>query len=159
VGGVVSENLGALINAPVEVVGGAWLSRYSRGQESESDRLGIGTAARSGYDPAALGDILRRIDREVTSQTGEERRFSFFDSHPMTESRLEDIGRPGGGSEAGRKPPIAGDAAAFLARLDGVWWGENPRPGCFGRTAFCNPPSASPSRSPRGGSIETRRTT
>jgi len=33
---VVGENLGALINAPIDTVGGAWLSRYSRGQESTS---------------------------------------------------------------------------------------------------------------------------
>ena len=36
VGGVVSEDLGALINAPVGIVGGTWLSRYSRSQESEA---------------------------------------------------------------------------------------------------------------------------
>ena len=59
VGNVVGENLGALINAPIDTVGGAWLSRYSRGQESESDRIGIRTAAQAGYDPAALADILQ----------------------------------------------------------------------------------------------------
>ena len=60
VGGVASEDFGALINAPVDVVGGVWLSRYSRSQESEADRIGIRTAAQAGYDSAALADILLR---------------------------------------------------------------------------------------------------
>ena len=38
VGSVVGENLGALINAPIDTVGGAWLSAYSRG-DRKSTRL------------------------------------------------------------------------------------------------------------------------
>jgi predicted Zn-dependent protease len=91
VGNVVGENLGALINAPIGTVGGAWLSSYSRGQESESDRIGIRTAAQAGYEPTALADILQRLEQDVASQTGQERRFSIFDSHPMTDTRLKDI--------------------------------------------------------------------
>jgi predicted Zn-dependent protease len=70
VGNVVGEDLGALINAPIDTVGGAWLNHYSRSQESESDRIGIRTAAQAGYDPAALADILRRLEQDVASQTG-----------------------------------------------------------------------------------------
>jgi predicted Zn-dependent protease len=139
VGGVVSENLGALINAPIDRVGGAWLSHYSRGQEMDADRIGMRTAARAGYDPAALGGILARLERDVASQTGEERRFSMFDSHPMTETRLHDIQRNAASLRPAATPPIAGDTATLLGKLDGLWWGENPEAGVFRKNQFLQP--------------------
>jgi predicted Zn-dependent protease len=139
VGNVVGENLGALINAPIGTVGGAWLSSYSRGQESESDRIGARTAAQAGYDATALADILQRLEQDVASQTGQERRFSIFDSHPMTETRLKDIQSRAAGLTPAIKPHVAPDAASLLAKLDGMWWGENPEAGVFRKNQFLQP--------------------
>jgi predicted Zn-dependent protease len=139
VGSVVGENLGALINAPIDTVGGAWLSHYSRGQESESDRIGIRTAAQAGYDPAALADLLRRLEQDVASQTGEQRRFSIFDSHPMTETRLKDIRSRAADLKPESKRPVAPDATALFQKLDGMWWGENPEEGVFRKNQFLQP--------------------
>jgi len=139
VGSVVSENLGALINAPVDTVGGVWLSRYSRSQETQADRIGIRTAAQAGYQPAALADILQRLDRDAVSLTCKERRFSIFDSHPMTQTRLKDIQRRATSLSPAAKAPVAADTAAFLAKLDGLWWGENPEAGVFHKDQFLQP--------------------
>lgn len=136
VGSVVGENLGALVNAPVEAVGGAWMSRYSRGQESEADRLGLRTVARAGYQPDGLADILVRLERDVASQTGQERRFGIFDSHPMTETRKRDIGRQSAELRPAAGAPIAADATAVFSRIEGLWWGENPENGVFRRDQF-----------------------
>jgi predicted Zn-dependent protease len=139
VGNVVSENLGALINVPIDTVSGAWLSRYSRSQETEADRIGIRTAAQAGYQPTALADILQRLDRDVASQTGKERRFSIFDSHPMTQARLKDIQRRATSLSPAPKAPVAADTAALFAKLDGIWWGENPEAGVFRKDQFIDP--------------------
>jgi predicted Zn-dependent protease len=139
VGNVVGENLGTLINAPIETVGGAWLSHYSRGQESESDRIGIRTAAQAGYNPIALADMLRRLEQDVASQTGEERKFSIFDSHPMTDTRLKDIQSRAADLTPATQPRLAPDAAALFAKLDGMWWGENPDEGIFRKNQFLQP--------------------
>jgi predicted Zn-dependent protease len=139
VGGVVSENLGALINAPVDVVGGAWLSRYSRSQESEADRIGLRTVAEAGYDPAALADILDRLEKDVASQTGQERRFSIFDSHPMTKTRLKDIRSRAPSLTPAPKAHLAADVAALFGKFDGLWWGENPEAGVFHEDQFLQP--------------------
>ena len=139
VGNVVGENLGELINAPIDTVGGAWLSRYSRGQESESDRIGIRTAAQAGYDPIALADILRRLEQDVASQTGEERRFSIFDSHPMTDTRLKDIQSRAAALTPAAQPRLAPDSASLLDKFDGMWWGENPDEGVFRKNRFLQP--------------------
>ena len=138
VGSVVSENLGALINVPIDTVGGAWLSHYSRSQETEADRIGIRTAAQAGYQPTALADILQRLEREA-SQTGKERRFSIFDSHPMTQTRLKDIQRRATSLTPAAKAPVAADTAALFAKLDGIWWGENPEAGVFHKDQFLQP--------------------
>lgn len=139
VGNIVSENLGALINAPIETVGGAWLSRYSRREETEADRIGIRTAAEAGYQPTALADILERLERDVASQTGKARRFSIFDSHPMTQKRLNDIHRRATSLKQAANPPVAADTTALFAKLDGIWWGENPEDGVFNKDQFLQP--------------------
>ena len=139
VGGVVSEDLGNLINAPIATVGGAWLSSYSRGQETEADRIGIRTAAAAGYEPAALADILVRLDRDIASKTDQERQFSIFDSHPMTETRLKDIRKGATPLTPARKPRVAADSAALFSKLDGLWWGENPETGVFHKNQFLHP--------------------
>jgi len=141
VGNVVSENLGALINAPIDTVGGAWLSAYSRSQEKEADHIGIRTAAQAGYEPAALAEILARLERDVAIQTGQERRFSIFDNHPMTKDRMQDIQRRATGLAPAAIPPIANDRAALFAKLDGLWWGENPEAGVFHKNEFLHPVS------------------
>ena len=139
VGNVVGENLGALINAPINTVGGAWMSHYSRGQESEADRIGIRTAAQAGYAPLALADILSRLEQDVASQTGEEHRSSIFDSHPMTETRRKDIRNRAAALTPATKPPIAPDAASLFAKFEGLWWGENPEAGVFLKNQFLQP--------------------
>jgi len=139
VGGVVSENLGALINVPIDTVGGAWLSRYSRSQETEADRLGIRTAAQAGYDPMALADILQRLEQDAARQTGQVQRFRIFDSHPMTETRLKDIRRDASVLTPATKPRTAPDSAALFAKLDGLCWGENPEAGVFNKDQFLQP--------------------
>ena len=139
VGGVVSEDLGNLINAPIETVGGAWLSHYSRGQETESDRLGIAISAKAGYEPSALADILARIDSALKTETGKEREFSMFDSHPMTDTRLSNIRKRAPELTVATKSMIAPDSAALFAKLDGMWLGENPDQGVFQKDQFLQP--------------------
>jgi predicted Zn-dependent protease len=139
VGHVVGENLGALINAPIDTVGGAWLSHYSRGQESEADRIGIRTAAQAGYAPIALADILSRLEQDAARQTGQEHRFSIFDSHPMTETRMNDIRSRAAALTPATHASLAPDAASLFAKFDGMWWGENPDAGVFRKNQFLQP--------------------
>jgi len=139
VGGVVSENLGALINAPIDTVGGAWLGRYSRSQETEADRLGIRTAAQAGYDPTALADILQRLEQDAAAQAGQGRRAGIFDTHPMTETRVKDIRRDASALSPATKSRTSPHPAALFARLDGLCWGENPEAGVFNKDQFLQP--------------------
>lgn len=139
VGGLINENLGALINAPIEGISSIGLSRYGRGQETESDRIGAATSAGSGYDPLALADILDRLNRDVAIKTGEQRKSSIFDSHPMTETRLSDIQKRAPQLKRTARPALVADTASLYQVLDGMWWGQNPEAGVIVQDRFLHP--------------------
>jgi predicted Zn-dependent protease len=139
VGGVLSNNLGRLLNAPINAVGKVSLATYSRDQESEADERGLALAARAGYDPIALANILVRLEREGELHTGKKREKSFFDSHPTTPARKEDIESRARKAKRVPRAPIAMDRADFLRRLDGLIVGADPAKGVFDGRTFRHP--------------------
>ena len=62
--------------------------KYSRQDESESDRYGIDAMADTGYDPRAMLNVM-----EVLRQASEggQRPPEFLASHPLPETRLKEI--------------------------------------------------------------------
>jgi predicted Zn-dependent protease len=136
---VVDEDLGQLLNAPINTIGQLSLATYSRKQESEADRLGMRLSARSGYDPTALADILAHLEADVEMLTGERHESSFFDSHPTTPDRVADITKEAEKIQWSAKPPIATDQREFLQKLDGIWYDVNPAQGVFREGRFYQP--------------------
>ena len=81
-GGVAGE-LGAL-------AGYAALFKFSRGQESEADKLGFTAMVQRGYDSAAGRELWARMLREEdTRHYG--KTWTVFASHPPTRERLDDV--------------------------------------------------------------------
>ena len=115
------------------------MARYGRGQEEESDEIGQQIAASAGYDPAALGAILGRMEQFVEAVTGDRRRPSFFDTHPPTPNRVSDIDRRARDLPIAARPADALDDAEFLRRLDGLVYGANPAQGEFRDEVFLHP--------------------
>jgi predicted Zn-dependent protease len=139
VGGVLSERLGNLINAPINMAGGAFIAKHSREQEFDSDRYGQILAASSGYDPQALATALAHLEKESRLMTGEERKASFFDTHPMTPDRVERLTRDAQKIEWTRQPGVAGDATVYLRRLDGLLIGPDPAQGVIDGRKIMHP--------------------
>lgn len=139
VGAVVGEDIGRLLNAPIETIGHVSLATYSRSQERESDEVGMRLAARSGYDPAALADILANVEADVEMLTGETHEFSFFDSHPATPERVADITSEAQNIQWSPQAPIAPAPRGFLRKLDGLWFDVNPAQGVFRDRQFYQP--------------------
>ena len=134
--GIVSEDLGNMINAPIEVAGQVVLASYSRGQESEADAYGMRLSSAAGYDPSELADALQGIERTVEVLTGEQYQASFFDTHPTTPTRVTDIDRQAASLTWQAQSPLA-DRAGLYQRLSGLWWGEqNPQQGVFQAQTF-----------------------
>jgi len=139
VGGVLNDNLGKLINAPVNAIGGAYLASHSRQDEFESDQFGQQLAASAGYDPAALAPMLARLEAFVEVETSEKRIPGFFDTHPTTPDRVARVERDAQSIQWARKPGIAPGAKAYLRKLDGLLIGDNPAMGVFQDGKFLHP--------------------
>jgi len=137
--GLVLPRVGGLANAPIETVEALRSASYGRGQEAESDRIGLEIAARAGYDPSALAGVLGRMEKVVAEMTGKAAEASYFDTHPPTPSRIGDIHHHAGEVEAAQRSPDARDDEAFLRGLDGLVWGENPARGVFRENRFLDP--------------------
>ncbi|MDT8894917.1 M48 family metalloprotease [Halomonas sp. I1] len=61
---------------------------YSRRFEHEADRTGLQTMAGAGYDPQAMVDMFRTMQRMIALQGGNPPEFLL--THPITESRISD---------------------------------------------------------------------
>lgn len=140
VGAVVGEDVGNIINAPISAAGEAFLSSYGRGQEAEADEAAMQLTARAGYDPAGLARALTNLERTLTLLSGQQSKFGFFDSHPTTPDRVEEIERVAAGLSWQPTKPVARNRAAVYKRLDGLTFGRNnPLQGIFKGQQFMQP--------------------
>jgi predicted Zn-dependent protease len=62
------------------------LLRYSRGKESEADRLGLELMNAAGYDPTAMASVFRKLAEQQHSLPSVVERFT--SSHPLSEDRM-----------------------------------------------------------------------
>ncbi|WP_432765342.1 M48 family metalloprotease [Halomonas aquatica] len=62
--------------------------RYSRRFEQEADRVGLQAMADAGYEPDAMVEMFRALQRMVSLQGGAPPEFLL--THPMTETRISD---------------------------------------------------------------------
>ena len=139
VGGVIGENIGNLINAPVNTLGGAYIAKHGREDEFEADYLGQHLASRAGYDPQAMATFLDRMGQASELIRGEKHRPGFFDTHPSTPDRITRVSRNAQKIEWERQPAIAGDKDAYLRQLDGLLLGVDPAFGVLQGRQFLHP--------------------
>ena len=134
--GIVSRDLGNMINAPIEAAGQVYLASFSRSQETEADEVGLKLSAAAGYDPMALASALTGIERSVEALTGEKHEASFFDTHPTTPTRVSDIGAQVAGITLTTGTPIE-SPTGVQRQLNGLWVGrQNPQQGVFEEQVF-----------------------
>ncbi len=102
--------------------------KFSRSQESESDMLGVQYTTQLGYDSHKMADFFRTIHR-LSAGSGQSIP-NFLSTHPNPLNReqrvheLTDQYR----AENGYKPR-GGNREAYLRKLEGLVYGEDPRDG------------------------------
>ena len=132
-------------------VGGLGLNlltfRYSRDDERESDRLGVEYAAMAGYAAAEGADFFTALER---MQQREGWFPGFLSTHPDPGRREHTVrelaAQWAAQGHAGQR--VEGDA--YLARLDGMVLGEDPRQGFMDGGVFYHPAGAFRFPVPRG---------
>ena len=111
----------------------AHLQSYSREQELEADMLGVGYLSQAGYDPTAMATFLEQLNhysrwqavlagRPETSADGD----SIMASHPRTAARIAQVNRL---AEQAAAANAAQGREVYLARIDGVIFGDSPEQG------------------------------
>jgi len=107
------------------------LLAHSRDDEYEADALGLRYTARAGFEPAATVGVLGLLAR--VSRVGDDERIpDWLSTHPDPELRRSRVRAAAPGEVPGPEP-------AFLRRLDGVVYGDDPRDGFLVRSTFAHP--------------------
>lgn len=137
--GLVVPFVGDIIGGIGDLTQGLIFSPYSRGQETEADRVGQEMAAKAGWDPAALSVFLNTLEREVELMSKEPRKPGFFDSHPTTPDRVKKTAEHAKELKRTNRAPISATHESFLARLDGMVYGQRAANGIFEGRTFLHP--------------------
>ncbi len=116
-----------------------YISSYSRGQETESDELGVRYLARAGYDPDAMSGFLKSLDAQSKLDAREAGRngsgFNYFSSHPLTAQRVREAA-----AEAQKYPDSAKEnRAKYLSVINGLTYGDSAAQGFARGNSFYHP--------------------
>ena len=144
-GGEVGARIGGQLG---QVAGQGAVQSYSRGQEYESDKIGVRYLARAGYDPFAMGDALEALESnqelqaQLRGRPGGDNSLlgGFFSSHPNTPDRVARADARA--RERLDDAAVRGDArnrAEYLAAIDGMVYGESPAQGFVRGRRFVHP--------------------
>ena len=75
-----AQAVAAMVNQMIQL-------RYSRQDESESDRYGVDAMAEAGYDPKGMLELLEILKQASTGDQPPE----FLSSHPLPETRIQEL--------------------------------------------------------------------
>lgn len=111
--------------------------KFSRAQESEADQLAVTYLKRAGYDPTALGAILQRLAAQnaldAQLQGISDSTPTWASTHPEPAARVRTAL-----ALAGQARGIT-NRDAYLARIDGLMYGDDPRQGMVEGRTFTHP--------------------
>lgn len=131
--------------------------KFGREDENESDRLGVRYMSRLGYDPGELADVMAMLERSSEIQQGSGRLPQWLSTHPDPANRVENILELAS-STTTDPSSLRVERAAYMAHLDGVVFGNDPREGYFDDGVFHHPELRFRIDFPRGWrSVNTKR--
>jgi predicted Zn-dependent protease len=126
--------------APPAQAAGAGLGllflRYGRDDERQADDLGLRYMTREGYDPREMAATFEMLADASGAREEGGRVPAFLSTHPdPLERRDRIIAR----IEAGQVSGTRVEREAYLRRLEGMMFGEDPRQGYFEENVFLHP--------------------
>jgi predicted Zn-dependent protease len=128
---------------------------YGRGDESQSDELGVRYMGKTGYDPRAMVGVfetLALVSGDPSSRTPE-----WASSHPYPENRGARIMEMVDALPADQRANARLGSEEYLSKLDGMTYGSDPRQGYFEGRLFLHPDMAFQLRFPRGWTTANQR--
>jgi predicted Zn-dependent protease len=137
-GSIFSETFGALSGLTGMGVQMLFL-KFSRDNERQADDLGVEYASKVGYDASQMANFFETLDR-MHPHSDKSGLPSWFSTHPNPEDR-EKVVRERSREwqeKLGQKSPKVG-RNAYLRRLNGLVYGEDPRQGYVDGGVFYHP--------------------
>jgi len=136
--------VGSILSPEVAALGqlaGAGLNlmflKFSREDEDQADQLGFRYALKAGYDVRVMKDLFVMLDR--VSQTGQGGKLpEWLATHPNPENRLKTTEERLTKTQADYSQ-LEVKRDSYLAVIDGIVFGENPRHGFFKGNSFLHP--------------------
>ena len=144
--GQAGQMLGQMVGQGV----GLLFLKYSRDDETQSDDLGLRYMSSAGYAPSEMPHVFHTLARESTEMSEGARVPEWQSTHPAPENREGRIKQ-----EIAKLPPAQQegrvDAAPYMAQIDGIVFGADPRAGYFDdANVFHHPELGFKVRFPRG---------
>ncbi|MDH5722085.1 MAG: M48 family metalloprotease [Alphaproteobacteria bacterium] len=141
--GLGASILSAAIGVDEQVFGlGAelYLKSYSRGQESQSDSLGIRYLSRAGFHPYGMTGFLKNLDADTALENkidgkGGDPAASYLSTHPVTAQRITAT------MQENSAYPQQGviNREGFLNKIQGMVYGDSPHQGFAKGNNFYHP--------------------
>jgi predicted Zn-dependent protease len=127
--------------------------KYGRDDERQADELGLRYIVKVGYDPHRMIDVFEMLGR--VGGDPEDRAPTWASTHPHPEDRegritrqIAALSRDFSGSKV--------DAAAYLGKIDGIVFGQDPRRGFFQDNLFLHPTMRFRIRFPEGWKLQNQ---
>lgn len=102
--------------------------KFGRNQERQADQLGVRYAQRAGFDPHGAVDALRVLQR-VSEAESDGWLPTWLSTHPDPDRRWRRLASESGLGAAPPAAALAPEIERYLARLDGIVYGPDPRNG------------------------------
>jgi predicted Zn-dependent protease len=108
--------------------------KFSRDDEREADALGVRYSRLGGYDPGEMIGFFASLEK-LGDLSGGQSLPGFLSTHPLTAERIRNT--EGMLLESDRQLKI--DQIAYLAAVEGMVYGQDPRQGYMEKNAFYHP--------------------
>lgn len=140
-----AETLGGLAQGGLQLL---FLS-YGREAERQADELGFNYALREGYDVREMRDVFSALQR-VGQTEGRSPVPSWLATHPAPAERIQAVEQRLATLAPAQTTTLQRRDAEYMARIDGLVYGENPRQGYFQGGLFLHPDLRFQLRFPEG---------
>jgi len=148
--------VGGLLNEDIaKVAGFASLGiqilflKFSRDDEYQADALGIEYARKGGYRPREMMSFFTSLQK-MTADSGGHKLPNFLSTHPLTENRIKKVEEQIFGAD----DELSLNRDKYMARIDGLVFGTDPRQGFVEDKTFYHPDLAFSFSIPEGWEVQ-----
>jgi predicted Zn-dependent protease len=111
--------------------------KHGRDAELEADRLGVGYAASTGWNPSGMAGMLTTLGR-LSEASGSNRGVpNFLSTHPLPADRVEKVAEVADATRTSASTRV--NAEEFQRRLDGLVFGDSREQGILRGRDFLHP--------------------